>query len=354
MKILGLMSGTSLDGVDLALCDITADGYSVVAAETIPYPATWHERLATLEQSTAFEYALADVELGHYLGHLVHDFLAARGLTAEAVASHGHTIFHRPELKLTTQIGDGDAIAAECKLPVVSNFRNLDVALGGTGAPLVPIGDALLFPQYDACLNLGGFANISYTSHDTQQRVAFDISPCNMALNRLAARLGLEYDPQGSNAAQGHVHTCLKMRLDDLDYYSTTGPKSLGKEWFVEQFWPLVEATDADTADLLATVSAHIAWQTARVLSREKITSLLVTGGGAFNNDLLQRMEQYAPDTQITVPDPLTVNYKEAIIFALLAYLRLEGRTNVLSSVTGASCDNCGGNISGLLINNNS
>ena len=373
------MSGTSLDGVDLALCDISESGYRVLAARTVPYPAPWRERLATLEHSTAYEYALANVELGHYMGRLVKDFVneeCAMRNEELVVASHGHTIFHRPELGLTTQIGDADAIAAECGLPVVSNFRTLDVALGGQGAPLVPIGDRLLFGQYDACLNLGGIANISYESGvrseelddasaktpnsslltPNSQRVAFDICPCNMALNRLAAMLGLDYDPQGENAARGTVHTCLKKRLDDLEYYSRPAPKSLGKEWFVEQFWPVVSSECGERSaelvrDLLATVSSHIAWQIAQVLNRQHIKTLLITGGGAFNRDLIRRIEQYAPDTRAEVPDELTVNYKEAIVFALLGYLRLKGRTNTLASVTGARTDSCGGNLSGLVIN---
>lgn len=358
MKIIGLMSGTSLDGVDLALCDIDGSGYRVLAATTVPYPAEWRERLANLEKATAYEYALADVELGHYFGRLVKDFLAENRQPSATdsqiyIASHGHTIFHRPELGLTTQIGNGDALSAECGLPVISNFRTLDVALGGQGAPLVPIGDRLFFGQYDACLNLGGIANISYdlSRRDTSApRVAFDICPCNMALNRLSARLGLAYDPQGENAARGNVHTCLKMKLDDLAYYFQSTPKSLGKEWFVGEFWPLVEKEPLDVCDLLATISAHIAWQISQVLVREKIGTLLVTGGGAFNRNLIERIEEYAPQTIITVPDALTVNYKEAIIFALLGYLRLRGEVNTLASVTGARQDSCGGNISGLVI----
>lgn len=370
MKIIGLMSGTSLDGVDLALCDIDDKGYRVLKACTVPYPAEWRRRLAALDSASAYEYALANVELGHYLGQLVRDFLKDTTLHVNAVASHGHTIFHQPQLGLTTQIGDGDAIAAECNLPVVSNFRTLDVALGGQGAPLVPIGDRLLFGQYDACLNLGGIANISYqwpvTSDQTADAplntdhctltTAFDICPCNMALNRLASLMGLDYDPDGANAARGNVHTCLKMRLDDLPYYSKPSPKSLGKEWFEEQFWPLISEelrvrSEELVWDLLATVSAHTAWQIAQVLNRQHIKTLLVTGGGAFNRNLIERIEQYAPDTSVTVPDALTVNYKEAIVFALLGYLRLTGKVNTLCSVTGARQDSCGGTLSGLLIN---
>lgn len=353
MRILGLMSGTSLDGIDLALCDIDESGYSVVAAETVPYYEDWRKRLSTLEQASAYEYALANVELGHLYGRTINTFLAKHNLEADAVASHGHTIFHQPERGLTTQIGDGDAIAAETGLPVVSNFRTLDVALGGQGAPLVPIGDELLFGQYDACLNLGGIANISYRSDG--KRVAFDICPCNMALNRLAAMLGYPYDKGGVNARGGQAHTCLLHELDALEYYAATGPKSLGKEWFVDQFWPLVKAfigvvpSLSKVRDALATVSAHIAMQIGRVLEAQNISTLLVTGGGAWNSYLIEQIGEYRPATAITVPDELTVNYKEAVIFALLGYLRLGGKVNTLASVTGAKCDSVGGVLSGII-----
>ena len=353
MRILGLMSGTSLDGIDLALCDIDESGYRVVAADTVPYYEEWRQRLSTLEHASAYEYALANVELGHYMGKTIRTFLNNNNLTAEAIASHGHTIFHQPHLGLTTQIGDGDAIAAETGLPVVSNFRTFDVALGGQGAPLVPIGDELLFGQYDACLNLGGIANISYRAD--HKRVAYDICPCNMALNRLAAILGYPYDKGGVNARGGQVHTCLLHELDALEYYAASGPKSLGKEWFVDQFWPVVKAfigvvpPQSKVRDALATVSAHIAMQIGRVVEAQKIGTLLVTGGGAWNSYLIEQIGDYCPSTTITVPDALTVNYKEAVIFALLGYLRLTGRINTLASVTGAKCDSIGGVLSGLL-----
>ncbi|MBR4803612.1 MAG: anhydro-N-acetylmuramic acid kinase [Bacteroidales bacterium] len=359
MKILGLMSGTSLDGIDLALCDISEHGYSVLAAETVPYLAEWKQRLSTLEKASAYEYALANVELGHLFGRAINRFLEGKE-RPEAIASHGHTIFHQPQLQLTTQIGDGDAIAAETGLPVVSNFRTLDVALGGQGAPLVPIGDELLFGEYDACLNLGGIANISYKTHPNPSRgegtrVAFDICPCNMALNRLAAMLGYPYDDGGRNARGGEVHTCLLHDLDALEYYADEGPKSLGKEWFVEQFWPLVKGflgvvpSQSQVRDALATVTSHIAIQIARVLERQQIRTLLVTGGGAWNSYLLELLSKYRSEIDITVPDALIVNYKEALIFALLGYLRLTEKVNTLASVTGAKCDSIGGNISGKL-----
>ena len=237
---------------------------------------------------------------------------------------------------------------------MVSNFRTLDVALGGQGAPLVPIGDELLFGEYDACLNLGGIANISYRADG--KRIAFDICPCNMALNRLAAMLGYPYDDKGRNARGGEVHTCLLHELDGLEYYAVTEPKSLGKEWFVGQFWPLVKSflgvspSTPQVRDALATVTSHIAIQIARIVERQQVKTLLVTGGGAWNSYLLELVGKYCPEVSITVPDALIVNYKEALIFALLGYLRLTGQVNTLASVTGAKCDSVGGVLSGFVI----
>lgn len=357
MIILGLMSGTSLDGLDLALCNINSHGYSLLAADTVPYPDCWRSRLASLENASALEYVRADVELGHYIGHVVNDILSSRNMKAEVIASHGHTIFHQPIANgqrptansqgLTSQIGNGDAIAAETGLPVVCNFRTLDVALGGQGAPLVPIGDQILFGQYDACLNLGGIANVSYQSA-SGQRIAFDICPCNMALNPLAARLGLDYDPQGEYARLGHCNNDLLNRLDQLEFYRQAPPKSLGKEWYVEHFRPIIEASSLDTRDLLATVTRHIASQIASALIGRQPRTLLVTGGGAFNSYLIETLSMLLPSVQVTVPEPLVINYKEAIIFALLGYLRLTGQVNTLCSVTGARCDSIGGNLCGL------
>jgi len=369
------MSGTSLDGVDMALCDITSDGYSVLDAVTIPYPDHWRQRLSTLEKASALDYALANADLGHYLGRLVREFMQRSSVKVEAVASHGHTIFHQPERGLTTQIGDGDAIAAECGLPVVSNFRTLDVALGGQGAPLVPIGDRLLFGQYDACLNLGGIANVSYRLSDGGCRsadggcrsadggcrsavdeggsvtLAYDICPCNMLLNSLAARLGLAYDPDGRNARSGAVKASLLASADALPYYRQQPPKSLGKEWFMANIEPLFAREhhdDRETRDLLRTAVEHIATQIAQVVNRQQLATMLVTGGGAHNAFLIDRLRQLTPHTRITIPDALTIDYKEAIVFALLGYLRLIRRPNTLRSVTGAQTNTISGTLSGL------
>lgn len=350
MHIIGLMSGTSLDGLDVALVDITGSykniQYQLIVAETIPYSKEWKERLSALDTTSAYEYALANVQLGHYFGKCVNSFISKHNFKADIIASHGHTVFHQPDLLLTTQIADGDAIAAETHLPVVSNFRTLDVALGGQGAPLVPIGDRLLFGQYDACLNLGGIANISFEK--SGERIAYDICPCNMALNLLAQKINLEYDKDGMNAKKGSINDVLFNQLNSLDYYKQNGPKSLGKEWFLEYFQPLIDGS-LPTEDYLRTSVEHIATQIATVITKNNIKSILITGGGALNKFLIERLEQMVQSKcKIVIPDSQIISYKEAIVFALLGYLRVTSQINTLASVTGARVDSIGGTISGL------
>lgn len=353
MFIIGLMSGTSLDGVDLAYCEFRDTGhYTLLAAETVPYPPLWRNRLATLHRASAVEYALADSELGHYLGALVVDFRRRHPGPVDCIASHGHTVFHQPQLHMTAQIGDGNAIHAITGLPVVYDFRRLDVALGGQGAPLVPIGDRLLFADYAACLNLGGFANISYQSGD--RRLAFDISPCNMALNALAGKAGMAYDADGALARQGALIGPLYDELESLPYYHMQPPKSLGKEWYESEFQPLMQRyAQRPLEDRIHTVAFHIASRIGAVLRdvppSEASPRVLVTGGGAHNSYLIQCVQKQTLGMEIVVPDPLVVDYKEAIIFALLGYMRITGQDNTLASVTDARRDSCGGVLVGWL-----
>ena len=347
MYVIGLMSGTSLDGLDIAYCEFSeSEGlrYKLLAAETYPYPQQWVDRLSTLEHASAYEYALAHVELGHYFGKCVNRFREAHPGKVDLVASHGHTIFHQPQLGLTTQIADGDAIAAETGLPVAFNFRTFDVALGGQGAPLVPIGDRLLFGDYDACLNLGGFSNISY--EESGLRKAFDVSPCNMALNALARKLGVEYDKDGVLASQGALNEDVLQKMNALEYYHRPAPKSLGKEWYIENFLPLIASQNPQS--MLRTAVEHIAQQVSKVVSSQTVRTLLVTGGGAKNKFLVERIAALSPQCSVTIPDHQVVDYKEAIDFALLGYLRVKGQNNCLQSVTGASRDNCSGQLSGI------
>lgn len=351
MYIIGLMSGTSLDGLDVAYCEVDGQSFRLLAATTYPYSSDWVRLLASLGDATAYEYALINVKLGHYMGQMVNRFRQEHPGPCDAIASHGHTIFHQPDRGFTAQIGDGDAIAAETGLPVVFNFRSLDVALNGQGAPLVPIGDRLLFGQYDACLNLGGFSNISYKDHEGE-RVAFDICPCNMALNYLARQEGKPYDNNGLMARSGAVEQALLTQMDALEYYRQTQPKSLGKEWFVQQFLPLLTTGDKNNRNLLRTTVEHIAHQIAWATKGHSISTMLVTGGGAKNKFLIARLQSLIPGCKITIPSDDIIDYKEAIIFALLGYLRINKENNCLSSVTGARHDNCGGDIAGLPVVN--
>lgn len=347
------MSGTSLDGLDLAYCrfEFLAGKwtYKILSADTYEYSDDWRQRLSTLENATALDYARANAELGHYFGKFVRKFMASNALNkadVDFVSSHGHTIFHQPEIGLTTQIADPNAIAAETGLPVVADFRTLDVALGGQGAPLVPIGDRLLFGDYDSCLNLGGIANISFTKNG--KRVAFDISPCNMILNYLSGKIGMLYDKGGEVAKTGRSNDDLLKVLNELKYYKLPYPKSLGKEWFVEKFRPCFEQSSCDVPDLLATATEHIANQIAKVLNDNSLSSVLVTGGGAFNTFLIESVRQKTV-CSVDVANKLIVNYKEAMIFAFLGVLRMRGEANCLGSVTGARVDNCGGVVSGIV-----
>ncbi len=343
------MSGTSLDGLDIAYCEFTDDrNFQLLAAETYNYPAAWQERLASLHLASAEEYARADAELGRYFGEKVQHFRDIHPGRVDYIASHGHTVFHQPENGFTAQIGDGNAIHAVTGIPVVCDFRRLDVALGGQGAPLVPIGDRLLFGQYDCCINLGGIANISYELDG--ERVAYDIAPCNMALNYLAGKQGMTYDAGGETARRGSVITSLLARLETLEYYHVPAPKTLGKEWFEKSFLPYLAPFDNQPVEnLMRTVTEHIALRLAAsiVQSGTDIHRILITGGGANNQYLLELLKEKIGSIEIESADPRLVDYKEAIIFALLAYLRINNQTNTLASVTGASRDSSGGVICG-------
>lgn len=343
------MSGTSLDGLDIAYCEFSDEKhFQLIAAETYNYPLSWQERLASLHRASAEEYVKADAELGRFFGECVLHFRDKYPGRVDCIASHGHTIFHQPEHGFTAQIGDGNVIHAVTGLPVVCDFRRLDVALGGQGAPLVPIGDRLLFSEYDCCINLGGIANISYETDG--QRIAYDISPCNMALNHLAGMTGVTYDAGGGMARKGELITALLARLETLEYYHVPAPKTLGKEWFEKQFLPYLEPFKSQPVEnLMRTVSEHIALRLADAIAQSGADThrVLVTGGGANNQFLLELLKEKIGTIEIVSIDQRIIDFKEAVIFALLAYLRLNKMNNTLASVTGASRDSSGGVICG-------
>ncbi len=349
-EVVGLMSGTSLDGLDLAgVRFVWCNGswsYRVLASETMAYTESWSLRLQHLPEMTGEELASAHADFGHLLGRAVSDFVRRHALHPCLVASHGHTVFHQPERGFTLQIGDGAALSAECGLPVANDFRVMDVAFGGQGAPLVPIGDELLFPAYDACLNIGGIANISFRKDG--KRVAFDIVPANQLFNRLAAEKGLAYDKDGRMAARGKADAALLDAMNALPYYAKPFPKSLGKEWVDAELWPLLEKKTLCCEDRMATCVEHAAWQIARVLCTYGIRKLLLSGGGARNAFFIERLSALAPDTGCCLPSDETMDYKEAIVFAFLGLLRLLRQNNCLRSVTGTAYDHCGGALWGI------
>ncbi|MEI6682652.1 MAG: anhydro-N-acetylmuramic acid kinase [Bacteroidota bacterium] len=345
-NVIGLMSGTSLDGLDIACCGFTPGedrwSFTIGCAETIPYTGQWKKILASIESGTALEFVTADTGYGHLLGRLAREFIGKHGIQPDFIASHGHTIFHQPEKGITCQIGCGAAIAAETGLRVICDFRSQDVALGGQGAPLVPIGDKLLFGDFTFCLNLGGFANISCDHAD--RRIAYDISPANIVLNHLARQAGYEYDPEGMMAKGGSINQPLLDIFNALPYYHLDFPKSLGKEWVIQHIHPLLTASKLPVNDLLATFCEHIAMQVARATQGKRGSSMLVTGGGAFNRFLVERIRHLC-SPEIILPDNLTINYKEALIFAFLGLRRWRNEANCLRSVTGAATDSSSGAI---------
>jgi anhydro-N-acetylmuramic acid kinase len=345
-KVIGLMSGTSLDGLDIAFCEFEniASGwtYKIRIAETIPYPEEWRNRLVTLEKGSAHDFATTDIEYGQFTGRLTKSFIDKHNIRPDFIASHGHTVFHQPEKGVTWQIGKGSSIAAETSLPVVCDFRSLDVALGGQGAPLVPAGDRLLFGEFDFCLNLGGFANISY--EEGGERIAFDICPVNIVLNHLTRKIGQPFDPSGEMARIGNLSHSLLTSLNQLPYYDQPPPKSLGKEWVLSHIFPVLDHSQFLLNDQLNTYCEHVAMQIAKSTSGHKKGKILTTGGGAFNEYLIDRIKQLSQHN-IILPDENTINFKEALIFAFLGVLRWRKEVNCLRSVTGAAQDTSGGSI---------
>lgn len=347
---LGLMSGTSLDGLDLALVRFQHDGatitFELIAGETVPYSSRWDQALREVPSTTALQFMHADAELGRWMGHAAKQFLATQSYKATIIGSHGHTIFHQPQLGFSTQIGHGGQLAVAAQLPVVSDFRMVDVAMGGQGAPLVPVGDQLLFGNYAACLNLGGIANISMQTLSLG-RIAFDICPVNQVLNFLAARHMQSFDAGGELASRGKLLPHLLAQLNELSYYALSAPKSLGREWVEQELIPILDEETHAAEDLLHTFGIHVAEQIAAVVDKYGLQGeVLCTGGGTHNLWLIDQINRkLAKRAWLHVPDQNLVDFKEAILFALLAVLRLYGVPNALASVTGAIQDSCTGAI---------
>ncbi|WGU67604.1 anhydro-N-acetylmuramic acid kinase [Capnocytophaga canimorsus] len=349
-KIIGLMSGTSLDGLDITFCHFEKENeqwfFDIEAAKSISYDQNMRESLKNAVHLSTEQLLRLHNQYGKWLGEQTQLFISEKKINPQAIASHGHTVFHQPQNGFTLQIGSGRHLSNVVQLPVICDFRVGDVALGGQGAPLVPIGDQLLFAEFDFCLNLGGISNISFEKEG--KRIAYDIGIANMILNHLCRKIGKNYDHNGNLAKNGKLLPKLLEQLNKLPYYQAEYPKSTGFEWFSKEILPIVESIDAKVEDLLYTAVHHICEQikinVEKHLSPFKKQKLLITGGGALNTFLIETLkEKLDKQIEIIVPEKQIIEFKEALIFAFMGVLRLENQINILSSVTGARKDSCGG-----------
>lgn len=351
-KIIGLMSGTSGDGLDIAYCKFeksTQWTYKIVKAITVPFPEKLGQLLQQSHTLTGEKLALLDIEFGEWMGKRVREFVLKNKFEVDAVASHGHTVFHQPASKLTKQIGNGWALHRTSRLKVINDFRTLDVQLGGQGAPLVPIGDKYLFGEMDFCINLGGIANLSTDSVGI--RIAFDICPFNLLLNHFAQKLGIPYDDGGRLAKSGKLEPDLFMQLNKLPFYEIEGFKSLGREDLKVYFEIFESFPEVSEVDYLNTLVQHFVIQVTKAIKpqSEKVSKVLISGGGYFNTFFIESLsESLGERFEILKADKTVINFKEAMIFAFLGTLRLRKEINVLSSVTGAASDSVSGMVFGL------
>jgi len=354
-RAIGLMSGSSLDGLDIVFTEIQENAgkwtYEILRADCYSYPMKWMKKLKEAISLTALDYQLLHTEYGHYLGQQVNRFIGENELhyKVDLVASHGHTTFHIPSKKMTAQLGDGAAIAATTQLPVVSDLRSMDIAFDGQGAPIVPIGEKLLLGDFDFFLNLGGIANISI---NRDEYAAFDVCAANRVLNMLAADAGKEYDEGGKMAATGNINNVLLEKLNALQYYRQPHPKSLANDFGTDTVYPIIKKASLTTNDALHTYAEHIAMQIRKSIAgleyqtpKTQSQKILVTGGGAFNSFLIERIKDQLKELniEVVIPEEKLIKYKEALIMALIGVLRWREETNVLSSVTGSKRNSIGG-----------
>lgn len=346
--VIGLMSGTSLDGIDLVFTSFIKNNnnsysYTIINSETIPYPQEWEEKLRNAFYLSVAKIKQLNIDYGIYLGEVINNFIEKHALkNIDFIASHGHTIFHKPNEGFTLQIGDGEQIRKTTGIKVVCDFRTQDVEFGGQGAPLVPIGDKLLFSEYDYCLNLGGFSNISFENNN--KRVAYDICPVNIVLNYYVKKLGFNYDDKGEIAKTGNINADLLDSLNTIEFYKMSIPKSLGFEFVEEEIIPLIDSYKLSINVVLRTFVEHIAQKIAEQVENSSLKKMLVTGGGAYNVFLINLVKSKTL-CELVIPNNILINYKEALIFGFLGVLKINNEVNCLRSVTGATKDHSSGKI---------
>ena len=343
-NVIGVMSGTSLDGIDLVYINFQKEinwSFKIGCTETIKYSKKWFDILKRLVSFSIEELQRIDDDYTEYLAGVIKDFINKNQIkNIDAICSHGHTALHQPHKRLTYQIGNLPTLADLLNQNVVCNFRVQDVKLGGQGAPLVPIGDELLFSEYDFCLNLGGFANISMNFDG--ERIAYDICPVNIVLNKYVNQLGLPYDDEGRIAKSGSLNFKLLDKLNNLEFYNEEHPKSLGLEWVNHNIFPIMDSFQLDLKDLLRTFIEHIAIQIASETNKKADATVLATGGGVYNTYLIERIKHHSK-TAILLPSNNIIEFKEALVFGFLGVLKLRNEVNCLKSVTGASKDHSSG-----------
>lgn len=355
--VLGVMTGSSLDGVDIVYTKITASekkySYEILMTDCVKMPAKWKLRISQLVLQNAVTYLKTSAFFGQFLGEILLDFITRNQIENQLdfIASHGQTIFHQPENKFSSQIGDGSVIAAITGFPVICDFRSVDVALGGQGAPVAPIANKLFYPEYSLFLNLGGIGNLA--ANINGKYVAFDFTAVNLILDKIAKELELEYDDEGKIAAFGNFSETLFDSLNHSIYYNKSYPKSLSGGWVSKVMLPIISRSPLSHADKLHTVVYHVAYQLKNAISmieaKENISfskndKMLATGGGVFNRFLMQIIQEKI-GVSVTIPDHQIIKFNEAVLMALMGVMRVRQETNIMSSVTGATYDTIGGAI---------
>jgi len=344
-NVIGLMSGTSIDGADLVYANFYYDkhwSFKILKSKTYEYDMYWQNILKNLSDKDLDSIKLIDISytklLSQYILEFINDFSIKK---IDFISSHGHTALHDPLNSITYQIGNLNDLSTYVGCKVICDFRDQDINLGGQGAPLVPVGEKYIFPEYDNLLNLGGFANITIKSNNNL--TAYDICPVNIVFNHLSNLKHLKYDDKGKIASLGKLNIELFDCLQSLDYYKQISPKSLGVEWVNQNIFPIVNSfSEIPLEDLLHTFSKHFASQIASNIKSAKKT--LITGGGAYNDYLVQNIKDLT-ESEIIIPNSEIIEYKEALIFGFLGVLKDLNINNCYSSVTGAIKDHCSGNI---------